>query len=151
MTDDRLALLVAACAEAGLDADGATLLRYHVNAVYHIPRARAVGRLSPVTRLEQAHRGVAVTRWLIARGFPATAPLDLEQPVEVDGCVVTFWRYYDQADRRLPPPRVLARLLKQLHSVGAPPYPLPKYRPLDSFHEESPLAKGCNANANIRC
>jgi Phosphotransferase enzyme family len=136
MTDDRLPLLAAACHQVGLDADDAVLLRYHVNAVYYLPRAGTVARLSPAKRSETARRGVAVTRWLIAHGFPATAPLDVAQPAEVGDCLVTFWRYYDQAGRKLPPPRELARLLKHLHTFGLPPSPLPTYRPLDHFIEE---------------
>ena len=51
--------------------------------------------MAPLKRLEQARRGVHVTRWLSAHGFPATAPLDVEQAVQTDDYVVTFWRYYD--------------------------------------------------------
>src|SRR5215470_844701 len=136
MTDDhRLAHLVAACRQAGLDPAGAVLLRYHVNAVYHLPHADAVARMGPLKRLEQARRGVHVTRWLSARGFPATAPLDVEQAVQIDDYVVTFWRYYDHT-RHHPPPSELARLLRQLHSFALPPYPLPTYEPLESFFDE---------------
>ena len=35
--DDQLEHLVAACRQVGLDPVGAVLLRYHVNAVYHLP------------------------------------------------------------------------------------------------------------------
>jgi aminoglycoside phosphotransferase (APT) family kinase protein len=79
---------------------------------------------------------VDVTRWLAAQGFSATAPLDVEQPAQVDDCVVTFWRYYDQTGRSLPPPTVLATLLRQLHHFEPPPSPLPIYQPLNSFLEE---------------
>lgn len=133
MTGDELTALAAACEQAGLDPDGALLLRYHVNAVYHLPRADVVARISPVSRLEQACRGIDMTRWLRANGFPATAPLDVEQPIQAHGHVVTFWRYYDQSGRRLPTSRALARVLRQLHACDLPPYPLPTYQPLDSF------------------
>ncbi|HYS36973.1 MAG TPA: phosphotransferase [Pseudonocardiaceae bacterium] len=136
MSDDRLTTLVAACKQAGLNAAGATLLRYHVNAVYHLPRPGAVARMSPFKRQDQAHRGVEVTRWLRAAGFPATVPLDVDQPVQVDDCVVTFWRYYDAHGRSLPPPTELAGLLRQLHGLASPPYPLPPYQPLASFLDE---------------
>jgi hypothetical protein len=91
--------------------------------------------MSPVKRLEQARRGVQVTRWLRARGFPATAPLDIAQPIQVEDCVVTFWRYYDYGRHR-PPPTALAHLLRQLHGFEPPPYPLPTYEPLVSFRDE---------------
>ncbi len=136
MTEDQLAILAAACTRARLDARGAVLLRYHVNAVFHLPHEGAVARMSASRRIEQARTGVRVTRWLCTKGFPAAEPLDVEQPVEVGDQVVTFWRYYDQTDRRLPPLRELARLLRHLHSFDLPPFPLATYRPLDSFCEE---------------
>jgi hypothetical protein len=134
-SDRRLTHLAAACDQVGLDAADAVLLRYHVNAVYHLPRSGAVARMSPVKRLEQARRGVEVTRWLRTRGFPATAPLDLDQPVQSGDCVVTFWQYYAHGRHR-PSPTELARLLRQLHGFDLPPYALPTYEPLTSFLDE---------------
>lgn len=136
MNGDHRAALAAACDVVGLDARDAELLRYHVNAVYHLPHSGVAARLCPSKRIAQATTGVQVTRWLRASGFPATAPLDIDQPVEADGQIVTFWRYYDQSDRGLPSARELARLLRQLHSFEPPPYPLPTYSPLDSFCDE---------------
>lgn len=133
MTGDELTALVAACEQVELDPGDAVLVRYHVNAVYHLPRADVVARISPASRLEQAQRGIDVTRWLQAKGFPATAPLEVEQPLQAHGHVVTFWRYYDQTRRQLPPSRALAEILRQLHAVDLPPDPLPTYHPLDSF------------------
>src|SRR5215470_17940994 len=121
-SDDRLTHLVAACNQVGLDAADARLLRYHVNAVYHLPHSGVVARMSPVKRQDQARRGVQVTRWLVASSFPATAPLEVTQPVQADGCIVTFWHYYDSSDRPLPPAPELARILRQLHSLEPPPY-----------------------------
>lgn len=135
-SDHRLTHLAAACKQVGLDPGDAVLLRYHVNAVYYLPHAHAVARLSPARRLDQARRGVDVTRWLTAEGFPATVPLDVEQPVQIDDCVATFWRYYDQTGRILPPLYELARLLRQLHDIGPPRYQLPTYQPLTSFVDE---------------
>jgi Ser/Thr protein kinase RdoA (MazF antagonist) len=133
MTSDYGAVLVEAGHVVGLDTRDAVLLRHHVNAVYRLPHANAVVRIAPVDRRAQAVTGVAATRWLRDNGFPATAPLDVEQPIEVSGQVLTFWRYYDQTGRRLPPTRELARLLRTLHTLDPPPVSLPPYRPLDSF------------------
>jgi hypothetical protein len=136
MRDDHAAVLTQAGQLVGVDTRDAVLLRYHVNAVYYLPHAHAAAHIGPAKRIEQARTGVAVTRWLRTGGFPASAPLDIQQPVEVDGQVLTFWRYYDQTGRRLPPARELARLLRDLHTFGPPPCPLPAYRPLDSFRDE---------------
>jgi hypothetical protein len=132
MTGDELSAVARACQQVGLDPDGALLLRYHVNRAYHLPRAGVVARVSPASRLNLAWRGIEVTRWLISKGFPSTAPLDVEQPLQVDEHVVTFWRYYDQTGRPLPPSRVLAETLRRLHACGPPPLRLPTYQPLDS-------------------
>jgi hypothetical protein len=136
MTDVELFALAAASQEVGLDAEAATLLRHHVNAVYLLPRANAVARIGPMRRATQARTGVQAARWLRTHGFLATAPLDVRQPVHAADRVVTFWRYYDQTSRRLPPPRELARLLRQLHTFEPPLFPLPSYRPLGSFRDE---------------
>lgn len=136
MTDDRLAALAAACRQVQLDSQGVVLLRDHANTVYHLPQADAVARLSASRNLDQARTGLHITRWLTAHGFPATVPLEIEQPVQVGAYVVTFWHYYHQADRDVPPPGELARLLRHLHRLDLPPYPLPTYQPLDSFSHE---------------
>jgi hypothetical protein len=135
MTDRELTLLAAACQQAGLDPSDAVLLRHHVNAVYLLPQVSAVARMTSARRTKQAQTSIQVTRWLVAHGFPATVPLDVDQPVQVDNRVVTFWRYYDQTGRHLPPASDLARLLRQLHALDMP-HPLPNYRPLDTFCEE---------------
>src|SRR5258708_13429987 len=90
--------LAAACARAGLDPRGAVVLHIRANAVYHLPRERAVARLrftpaGPDTVLERLTAAVRVTRWLRSQGFPATEPLDLDPPVNVHGHVPTFCRY----------------------------------------------------------
>ena len=87
-----------------------------------------------VTRLvPAAKRAVAVTRWLCAQGFPATEPLDVEQPVHFGEYAVTFWRYYPQDERTLPEPFHLGGLLRELHRLPPPPIELPVYRPLANF------------------
>lgn len=80
-----------ACAETGLVADGTELIRLGSSAVYRL-RSRVVARVSPNRdRLVEARREVAVARWLADEGFPATRALDVTQPVEASGHVVTFW------------------------------------------------------------
>ena len=72
-----------------------------------------------------------VTRWLTETGFPAVEPLPVEQPVVTHGRAVTFWRYLPQ---RGPAAGVadLGHLLRRLHDLGLPPFPLPAYQPMVS-------------------
>jgi aminoglycoside phosphotransferase (APT) family kinase protein len=58
-------------------------------------------------------------------------PLACDQPVLSHGCVVTLWHHLPQ---RGPEPSTadLGRLLRRLHSLGPPPFPLPDFRPLGS-------------------
>lgn len=136
MTTDHTAVLGRACAIAELDCQGAALLHSHATTVYHLPRADAVARIASTEHLEPARLSVQVTRWLRINGFPATMPLDVEQPIVVADNVATFWVYYPQDDRELPPVRELARLLRRLHTMQLLPFPLPTYEPLRGFVRE---------------
>jgi hypothetical protein len=53
-------------------------------------------------RTWEPRRSVAVARWLTRQDFPAVEPIEVSQPVAVDGTAVTFWRYYNQKDRPTP-------------------------------------------------
>ena len=119
-----------------LDARGARLIRLFATAVYHLPAADAVARVAPETSPESASRlatSVRVTRWLADAGFPSVEPLPVDQPVEADGCVVTFWRYLPQVGPE-PCPADLGHLLHELHRLQ-PPLALPDYQPLGSVRE----------------
>lgn len=127
-----------AAAAAGLDARGARLLHARANAVYLLPRPGIVVRLRHTRgSLEWQRRlacAVSVARWLNGLDFPAVAPLDLIQPVTINGWSVTFWRY-EVFNESLPDPSPadLARLLRQLHDLPAPPFDLPITDPLGAL------------------
>lgn len=112
------AILRSACLAAGLDPAGAKLLRMSENAIYRLPGGTVV-RISRPGQQAAAAREVAVARWLEAAGVDAVqvAP-GIEQPVEIEGRAVTFWR-------ELPPhhhgtPAQVAGALKQLHALAPP-------------------------------
>ena len=85
------AILQKACVATGLDPDGARLLRIGSNAVYRLT-APMVARVSRYgASVDQAKRSVAVARWLKSVDYPAVRAADVDQPVIVDGHVVTFW------------------------------------------------------------
>lgn len=135
-------LLGAACRQAGIDPGDARLLRHFANAVYLVSGAVARVAYGPDagTRSSSA---VALTRWLVGLGFPATPPLELPsaaaQPIIVHDngrdIAVTFWHYYAQPE---PLPArdfaALGRMARQLHTIsGRPPTVLPVYQPLTSL------------------
>lgn len=123
-----------AAGRCGLDVRGARLIRLFATAVYHLPAADAVARITPVTSPDTVIRlatSVNVTRWLAGIGFPTVEPLPMDQPVASHGCAVTFWRYLSQ-DGFSAGSTDLGHLLRRLHQLGPPPVPLPAYRPLAS-------------------
>ncbi|MGA5817135.1 phosphotransferase family protein [Kitasatospora sp. NPDC094028] len=127
-TAESRALLLRACARAGLPAEGAEPIRHGENALWRLPGG-VVARIGRDGQLAAAGRELAVSRWLHARGVPAVRPLDaVDQPLDLDGRPVTFWH-------ELPPHTAgtaadLAPLLLRLHRL---PSPWPPLVPLDPF------------------
>jgi aminoglycoside phosphotransferase (APT) family kinase protein len=107
-----------ACQIAGLDAREAELIRVGENAIYRLP-GEVVVRIGRRGQLASAAKEVNVARWLGSVGVPAVQVTpDVDQPVDIDGRPVTFWR-------ELPPhehgtPSQVAEALGRLHSVARP-------------------------------
>ncbi|HET9141218.1 MAG TPA: hypothetical protein VFO68_17760, partial [Actinophytocola sp.] len=75
-----------------------------------------------------------MTRWLATQPNPiALPPLPGDQPVVTDTAVATFW----PCQQTTPPPTLadLAELLRRLHALPRPPFPVPRYRPLHRLFE----------------
>ncbi|GGT47485.1 phosphotransferase family protein [Nonomuraea spiralis] len=111
-------ILETASRRAGLDPSGAELMRLGENALFRLPGS-IVARVSRPGQLTAAKREVAVARWLEANHVPAvqTWP-DIDQPIEVDGQAVTWWK-------ELPPHRpgtafTVATALCRLHDLPPP-------------------------------
>ncbi|CAN3982153.1 phosphotransferase [Kitasatospora purpeofusca] len=120
--EDSHALLLNACAVAGLSAAGAEPIRIGENALWRLPH-RIVARIGRPGQSTAAARELAVARWLNDCGVPAVHPLDdLREPLDVDGTPVTFWH-------ELPPHRPgtaadIAPPLRRLHELPVPALPL---------------------------
>ena len=111
-----------ACAIAGLDSDGARLLRLGSNAVYRL-KAPIVARVSrPGTDVHHARRTVAVARWLKSAGYPAVrlAEVDSDQPIVKDGYIVTFWQAISDDGDQYASTAEIAEVLAKLHHLAAP-------------------------------
>ncbi|MHB9858231.1 phosphotransferase enzyme family protein [Streptomyces sp. YIM S03343] len=73
--------------------------------------------------LDRARRELAVTVWLAGAGVPAVRAADPE-PRLVEGHPVTVWQRLPDPVRPAEP-QDLAHLLRQVHALPAPPFPLP--------------------------
>ncbi|GAA3838537.1 hypothetical protein GCM10022243_01280 [Saccharothrix violaceirubra] len=125
-----------ACRIFGADPAEARPLHRRSNAVYLLPRDHLVARLAPDTpvRRRRARISVEVTRWLDTQPEPiALAPMPGEQPVVAAGAVATFWPH--RPTTPAPSPADLAVPLRRLHTLPAPPFPIPRYTPLQRLFE----------------
>ncbi|MFC5946469.1 phosphotransferase, partial [Micromonospora harpali] len=111
--------LLEACAAVGLDPANAELIRLGENAVYRLasPVIVRIGRT--VAYADDARKEVAVARWLATEDYPATRALPIDQPVIVDGRVVTFWESLSEVEEYGSPVEVGA-LLARLHTLEPP-------------------------------
>lgn len=118
---------------AGLDADGARLLRLGSNAVYHLATPVVVRISRHNAGLETACRSVAVARWLESADYPAVRVIDVDQPISIDGHTVTFWRSVSDEGDQYATVGEFAELLARLHTLSSPrTLHLPKLAPFDN-------------------
>lgn len=133
-TTKTLAVVREACSRTGLNSSDAVPLHQHAATLYLFETERIVIRLnSDIDDRRRARTAVELTRWLTRQGFPSVAPIDVEQPLDLDDHSVTFWRYYPQNDRPKPTADHLGAMLRQLHALPTPPVELPPYQPLKHF------------------
>ncbi|MGH3615504.1 MAG: aminoglycoside phosphotransferase family protein [Pseudonocardia sp.] len=112
--------LTSACQRLGLPSTGAELIRIGSNAVFRVD-GDTIARVAPsLGHQENARKQIDVARWLARVGYPAVRALDVEQPVEADGRVVTFWESI-APETRYAPIGDVARLIRRLHALDAPP------------------------------
>ncbi len=116
--DDTLTVLYKASAAAGVNSDGAEVIRLAENAIYRLPGG-VVARISRAGQDTAATKEVNVARWLADSGVSAVRVVrDIDQPVQVDGRAVTFWH-------ELPPHDYgtitdVAAALRELHQLTPP-------------------------------
>jgi Ser/Thr protein kinase RdoA (MazF antagonist) len=119
-----------ACARAGLDGEGAELVRLGENAIFGLKSAPVVVRIArSVAQEPRMERELCVARWLAAADVPGIRVLDdVDQPVVVDGYPVSFWRRVTGGEPK-PTYADLAQLLAGFHKLGDCPCPLPAFEP----------------------
>jgi Ser/Thr protein kinase RdoA (MazF antagonist) len=114
-------VMAEACAGAGLDAEGAGLIRLGENALFRLERRPVIVRIARSAEyLETARVEVRVSRWLAAEGFPAARVIeDIEQATVVSGHPVTFWHLIRE-DGRKATYGELGSVLRDLHALRVP-------------------------------
>src|ERR1017187_2436924 len=118
--NDSQDVLKRACAIAGIDATGARLLRVGSNTVYRL-QAPVIARISrPGADPGDVRRTVAVARWLKTAGYPAVRAVDVDQPVIIDGRLVTFWEAVSDDGDQYASVAAVADVLGKLHKLTAP-------------------------------
>jgi aminoglycoside phosphotransferase (APT) family kinase protein len=133
--------LQVACRLARLNPAGAVLLHVRANAVYHLPHSDVIVRIRCARAdrdavLERLTAAVHLTSSLHGQGFPATEPLDIDQPVALNDHVATFWRYLTVANTAKRDLTALGRLIRRLHSLPYPHVSLPSANPLGSLRAD---------------
>ena len=114
-------VLARACALAALDSNGARMLRFGENALFHLPAEAVVVRIArTMDYWVDAIKEVAVSRWLASTGFPATTVQQVTQPLEVLGHPITFWQFIDGRNGTLADIAHLGTLLRRLHALPRP-------------------------------
>ncbi|MER7846560.1 aminoglycoside phosphotransferase family protein [Kitasatospora sp. NPDC096077] len=126
--EDRARLLLAgACAAAGLpDPAGARLIALGENAVFDLGDPAVVAKVGRAPELhERARRELTVAHWLAGQGIPVVDPYGEVAPGPrlAHGHPVTFWHRLAPAVRPARPVD-LAPLLRALHALPLPPFPL---------------------------
>ena len=109
-----------ACAIAGIEADGARLLRLGSNAVYRLKDPVVVRISRPGADIDHVRRTVAVARWLESADYPAVRVVAVDQPVIIGGYVVTFWQAISDDGDQYASTAEIAEVLARLHRLVAP-------------------------------
>jgi aminoglycoside phosphotransferase (APT) family kinase protein len=113
-------LLEQACITDGLSAYDATLLRIGSNAVFHLAAPVVVRISRQGASIDQARRTVAVARWLESVAYPAVRVVDVDQPVILNGHVITFWKSVSGDGEQYATVGEVADVLVRLHRLTAP-------------------------------
>jgi Ser/Thr protein kinase RdoA (MazF antagonist) len=135
MTFDRetaVSILREACSVVDVDPSGIELVRLGDHAVFRLEGGAVIARVgrSP-SRLPSVRTEVAVAGWLAGAEFPSARLIPRSvQPVVVDGHPVTFWTAAGDGNTYAST-REMGILLRQLHDLPAPDFPLPALRPFD--------------------
>lgn len=145
LTADRLTTVLAeVCDQAGLDPDGAELIKFTNNAVFRLVRDPVVVRIAGSGAVRaRVPKIVAVARWLAEQNMPSVRLLESveQQPVQADGYLATLWQQVP-ATGPAPAGYDLAAILRRFHELPLPDFELPAWRPVGPIRERIAEAHG---------
>ncbi|WP_309110428.1 aminoglycoside phosphotransferase family protein [Saccharothrix sp.] len=124
------------CAQLGLTHQSARLVKFTSNAVFDLPADRVVVRIVGSMALRhRAEKVVRVARWLQAHDVPAVRLVEqFPQPLAVGEHLATIWHTV-RSDGPPVDGRDLGRLLRRVHELPPPDFPLPRWSPLDDVRK----------------
>ena len=126
--------------------DDARLLHLANNAVFALPTAGIVVRISRTRRLlDRATKVAALGAWFADTNAPTIRLVPgVDQPLIVDGLAATVWTYLPP---KPPPPPVddLGPVLRQFHRLPRPPIDLPLWDPIGDARHRITDAEGLTA------
>ena len=106
--------------DTGMREPRARLLRFYLNAIFHLPDSGLTLRIyGPEGSHERAQRMVSVAAFLASRDFPSVrlSPLFGDQPMEVLGAPASVWTWIEEDVEGRKQPRAFGALLRALHQV----------------------------------
>jgi hypothetical protein len=112
--------LAAACEAAGLDPDGSRLMRLGDHAMFMLAPAVVVRIARSAAYVRDARKEVLVARWLESVEYPAVRALAIDQPLVIDGRVVSFWHALSNEGATYGTTAEVALLLLRLHGLTPP-------------------------------
>ncbi|MBE1485213.1 phosphotransferase family protein [Plantactinospora soyae] len=119
-SDEAVTVLGEACRTVGVPTSGATMIRLGENAIFRLPAAGLIVRISrSVEVLDDARKEVLVSAWLRDAGLPAARTADIPQPIVTLSHPVTFWHPIVDTGRKARADE-LAAALHQLHGLPPP-------------------------------
>ncbi|MFV2198819.1 phosphotransferase enzyme family protein [Nocardiopsis sp. LOL_012] len=124
------AVLAGICSQAGLDPRGAELIKFTNNAVFRLASDPVVVRIAGSrTVRRRIDTVIAAARWSAEHDVPAVRLIeDVPQPVESDGYAATLW-HLAPGNGPAATGADLGRILRRIHQLPAPRFPLPQWAP----------------------
>ena len=117
--------------QLGADTADAELLRLTNNAVFALPSAGLVVRITRTHRLhDRVHKVAKLGAWFPTVEAPTIRLADdIEQPVADGALLATIWQYVSPSPPR-PDATDLGEVLRAFHRLGLPPFELPLWDPI---------------------
>lgn len=123
--------LADAARQLDVDYEDAELLHMANNALYALPGAGLVIRITRSTRMHgRVHKVARLGQWLKAVDAPAIRPAgEAKQPLSCNGLLATVWKY-EPPREGTPSVEDLGSVLKDWHKLRAPDGLLPRWNPV---------------------